>query len=281
MFQVAPACAAWSVGGDVSNAITIKSPGEIDAMRAACRLAAKTLKLASALAKPGASTEEINEFVHTYTLQAGAIPAPLNYGADHGRGIPPFPKSVCTSVNEVVCHGIPSKKHILRDGDIINIDVTSILDGFHGDTSRTFLVGEVSDDLRKLVDATWECLQRGIAVVSPRARIRDIGGAIADYADSLGYGVVREYVGHGIGRKFHEAPQIPHYRSNGPNPRLRPGMTFTVEPMINMGTHETVLDPVDRWTVRTADGMPSAQFEHTVLVTEDGVEVLTDWKYIK
>jgi len=243
-------------------------------MRAVCRLAAKTLKLASELARPGVSTDEINELVHAFTIDQGAVPAPLGY---HG-----FPKSVCTSINEVVCHGIPSRKHILQSGDIINIDVTSILDGFHGDTSRTFAVGEVSPEARKLVETTWQCLQRGIGAVHPGARVRDIGGAIQDYAEPLGYGVVRDYVGHGIGRGFHEPPQIPHYRAAGANPRLRPGMTFTIEPMINLGTHETILDPSDGWTVRTADGRLSAQFEHTILVTEDGEghEVLTDWKYI-
>jgi methionyl aminopeptidase len=257
---------------DVNDHIIIKSPSEIELMRAACKLAARTLKLAGALVKPGISTEDINEFVHDYTIKAGAIPAPLNYHK--------FPKSVCTSVNQVICHGIPSRKEILREGDIINIDVTTILEGFHGDTSRTFLVGQVSPEAQKLVDVTWESLQRGIAVVRPGARVRDIGNVIQDYAESFGYGVVREYVGHGVGRIFHEPPQIPHYRAKGANPRLRPGMTFTIEPMINLGTHETLLDPIDGWTVRTADGRISAQFEHTVLVTDDGHDVLTDWKYI-
>jgi methionyl aminopeptidase len=256
----------------VTDHIVIKGPSEVAIMREACKLAAKTLKLAGEMVKPGISTEDINTFVHDYTIQNGGIPAPLNY---HG-----FPKSVCTSVNEVICHGIPSSKEILKDGDIINIDVTTILDGFHGDTSRTFLVGSVSDQAKKLVEVTWECLQRGIAVVRPGGRVRDIGDAIQGYAEGFGYGVVREYVGHGVGRIFHEPPQIPHYRAKGPNPRLRPGMVFTIEPMINLGTHETVLDPFDNWTVRTADKKLSAQFEHTVLVTDEGHDVLTDWKYI-
>lgn len=261
----------------MNDHISIKSPAEIDAMRAACRLAAQTLRMASALVKPGTTTEEINEAVHQYTLDHGAVPAPLNYGGDPSRGIPPFPKSVCTSVNDVICHGIPSRKEVLREGDIVNVDVTCILDGFHGDTSRTFFVGQVAPAAQKLVEVTEECMLRGIRAISAAGRIRDIGAAIQDYAEKFGYGVVREYVGHGIGRRFHEAPQIPHYRSKGPNPRLRTGMIFTVEPMINAGTHETVLDPVDRWTVRTADGRLSAQFEHTVLVTESGFEILTDW----
>ena len=249
--------------------ITIKGPAEIDAMRAAGKLAAMTLKLASELVKPGVTTDEINEFVHAYTLEAGGVPAPLNY---HG-----FPKSVCTSLNEVVCHGIPARADVLADGDIINIDVTTILDGFHGDTSRTFLVGEVTSEATALVETTWQCLLRAIATVKPGSRIRDIGGAIQDHAEPRGYGVVRDYVGHGIGRVFHEPPQVPHYRARGPNPRLRPGMTFTIEPMINLGTHETILDQSDGWTVRTADGRLSAQHEHTLLVTADGHEVLTDW----
>lgn len=256
----------------MSDHVTIKGPGEIEAMRVACRLAARTLREAGKLVRPGITTDDINEFVHTYTLENRAIPAPLNY-----RG---FPKSVCTSLNDVVCHGIPSRKEVLRDGDIINIDVTSIVDGFFGDTSRTFFVGKPTDEAKRLVEVTEECLRRGIATVRSGARIRDIGGAIQDYAESFGYGVVRDYVGHGIGRIFHEAPQIPHYRSKGANPRLRAGMTFTIEPMINLGTHETELDPSDGWTVRTKDRKISAQFEHTVLVLEHGVEVLTDWKYL-
>ncbi len=263
-----------------ANAIHIKTPAEIEGMRAACKLAAKTLKAASEMVRPGISTEDINRFVHDFTLDHGAVPAPLNYGADPSRGIPPFPKSVCTSVNDVICHGIPSRDEVLKEGDIINIDVTSIFDGFHGDTSRTFLVGEVRPEVAQLVRVTEECMHRGIRTVRAGSRIRDIGAAIEDHAHAHHYGVVREYVGHGVGRVFHEAPQIAHYRSKGPNPRLRAGMIFTVEPMINMGGHETVLDPVDRWTVRTADGKLSAQFEHTVLVTDTGHEILTDWALI-
>ena len=249
-------------------------------MREAGKLAARTLKMAADLVKPGINTEEINEAVHQFTLDQGAVPAPLNYGEDRERGIPPFPKSVCTSVNEVICHGIPSRDEVLKDGDIINIDVTCILDGFHGDTSRTFFVGEVTPEAKRLVEVTWDCMHRGIETIRPKSRVRDIGVAIQQHAEQFGYGVVREYVGHGIGRSFHEAPQIPHYRNPGPTLRLREGMIFTVEPMINLGTHETVLDPQDRWTVRTADGRLSAQFEHTVLVTATGYDILTDWKYI-
>jgi methionyl aminopeptidase len=257
----------------VSEHVVIKTASEQAAMREACTLAAKTLKLAGELVKPGISTAEINDFVHEYTLEHGGVPAPLNY-----RG---FPKSVCTSINEVVCHGIPSRKDVLRDGDIINIDVTTILEGFHGDTSMTFAVGQVSDETRRLVECARECLRLGILQVRPGGRIRDIGAAIQDHAEPLGYGVVRDYVGHGVGRVFHEAPQIPHCRTKGPNPRLMAGMIFTIEPMINLGTPDTVLDPTDGWTVRTADGKLSAQFEHTVLVTEDGHDVLTDWRYFE
>lgn len=246
-------------------------------MRAACLLAAETLRMAGGLIKPGITTEAIDEAVHAFTVERGAVPAPLHYGADPVRGIPPFPKSVCTSRNEVVCHGIPSPDEVLAEGDIINVDVTCILEGFHGDTSRTFLVGGVSEEAAQLVRVTEECMLRGIRSIRPDGRVRDIGSAIQEHAEKHGYGVVREYVGHGIGRSFHEAPQIPHYRAKGPNPRLRPGMTFTVEPMINLGTHETKLDRGDGWTVRTADGQLSAQFEHTILVTESGFDILTDW----
>ncbi|MBK8014901.1 MAG: type I methionyl aminopeptidase [Deltaproteobacteria bacterium] len=262
------------------RAIHIKSEEEIEGVRQASLLAARTLKMAGALVKPGVSTEEINRAVHEFTHDHGAISAPLNYGADPDRGVPPFPKSVCTSVNDVICHGIPSKSDVLKEGDIVNIDVTPRLNGFHGDTSRTFLVGEVAPEVQKLVEVTLTCLLRGIEVVRPNARIREIGVAIQKVAEPFGYGVVREYVGHGIGRRFHEEPQIPHYPGKE-NRRLLPGMIFTIEPMINLGSHETKLDPVDGWTVRTADGSLSAQFEHTILVTETGHDVLTDWKYIE
>ena len=256
----------------MSEHVVIKSPSEIEAMRVTCRLAAQVLHEAGKLVRPGISTEDINEFVHTFILQHDAIPAPLNY-----RG---FPKSVCTSVNDVVCHGIPSRKEILKDGDIINIDVTTIVDGFHGDTSRTYFVGTPSPEAKKLVEVTEESMWRGIRAVKPGARIRDIGEAIQTYAEGFGYGVVREYVGHGVGRVFHEAPQIPHYKSKGANPRLRPGMTFTIEPMINAGRRDIKEDrkgnrPYDGWTIVTRDRSLSAQWEHTVLVTDSGYEVLT------
>ena len=266
------AAAAVAEGADAAAeaepvAIDIKGPAERDAMRRAGLLAAACLKMIEPYVKPGVSTAELNKLSHEFTLSHGGIPAPLNY-----RG---FPKSICTSINDVVCHGIPSKKDVLREGDIVNVDVTPILDGFHGDTSATFFVGEVGELARKVTEVARVCLERGVDVVRPGGRIRDIGAAVEDYAHANGCSVVRDYCGHGIGRIFHTDPQVPHYRSRGPNPRLRPGMTFTVEPMINLGTWQTRLLR-DGWTVRTRDGALSAQFEHTLLVTEDGVDVLTD-----
>jgi methionyl aminopeptidase len=248
-----------------SSNINIKSPREIELMREAGRLAADTLCRVSELVRPGISTEEINEFVHQDTLDKGAIPAPLNY-----RG---FPKSVCTSINEVVCHGIPGPR-VLEEGDIINIDVTHIYKGYHGDTSATFYVGEPSEDARKVTEISRRCLQLGIAEVKPGARLGDIGAAIQECAESLGCGVVRDFVGHGIGREFHEEPKVSHCGQRGRGTRLREGMTFTIEPMINLGDYRVrVLD--DGWTAVTVDGSLSAQFEHTVVVTPTGVEVLT------
>ena len=246
--------------------IIIKSAGELDAMRAACRLASKTLEEAGKLVKPGISTEMINEFVHTYTIEHHAIPAPLNYEG--------FPKSVCTSINDVVCHGIPSRKEILKEGDIINIDVTSILDGWHGDVNATFYVGTPSQETIDLVETTRQCLAIAIQQVRPGGRLGDIGSAIQTLAESRNFSVVRDYVGHGIGRKFHEDLQIPHYGRRNFGLRLKPGMTFTIEPMINQGKrHLHILD--DHWTAVTNDGKWSAQFEHTLCVTEDGVEIMT------
>src|SRR5882672_6041383 len=225
------------------SSVEIKSPKEIDALRRACRLASETLLSAAHLIRAGVTTDEINRFVHEDTLRRGARPAPLNY---HG-----FPKSVCTSVNEVVCHGIPGPQR-LKDGDIINVDVTSIYEGFHGDTSATFYVGKPSDG----------------------ARLGDIGAAIQEFAEGEGCSVVRAFVGHGIGRRFHEPPQVSHVGMRGSGLRLRAGMCFTIEPMINVGGYEVdVLE--DGWTVVTRDGTLSAQFEHTLVVTKDGCEVLT------
>jgi methionyl aminopeptidase len=248
-----------------TGAIDIKTPKEIELMRMAGRLAARTLDAVGPLIVPGISTREIDEFVHRDTLRLGCIPAPLNY-----RG---FPKSCCTSVNEVICHGIPSDR-VLQAGDIVNVDVTHIYEGFHGDTSATFYVGDVSDSARHVTEVSRLCLQLGIDQVRPGARLGDIGAAIQEYAEAQGCSVVRAFVGHGIGRRFHEDPQVSHVGQRGRGARLKPGMTFTLEPMINLGGFEVrILD--DEWTAVTADGTLSAQFEHTVLVTLTGVEVLT------
>jgi len=249
-----------------SSAVEIKGPSEIDAMREVSRLAAETLSAVGEIIRPGLTTDEINTFVHTHTLKQGARPAPLNY-----KG---FPKSVCTSINEVVCHGIPSDR-VLREGDIINIDVTHVFKGFHGDTSATFYVGKVSEDAKRVVEVARKSLALGIAQVRPGARLGDLGAAIQEFAEARGCSVVRDFVGHGIGRKFHDEPKVAHYGRWGKGERLKPGMTFTIEPMVNIGSWEVdVLD--DEWTAVTSDGSLSAQFEHTVLVTETGVEVLTE-----
>jgi methionyl aminopeptidase len=256
------------LGTEAVSAIEIMSPSMVERMREACKLAADTLLMIGPHVQPGVSTDGINTLVHDFTIARGAWPSPLNY-----RG---FPKSVCTSVNEVVCHGIPGKR-VLRAGDIINVDVTSYLpkvDGFHGDTSATFYVGEPSPDAKRVVEIARRCLELGIAEVGPGKRIGDIGAAIQEYAEAKGCSVVRDYVGHGIGREFHTAPQVPHYGKRDTGKRLKAGMIFTIEPMINIGHFATeVLE--DDWTVVTSDRSLSAQFEHTVLVTEAGCEVLT------
>lgn len=253
-----------------SEQITLLSSREIDKMRRAGALAAELLDFLAPMVKPGVSTLEINDEAEKWTQAKGARSAPLGYGpADN-----PFTASICTSVNEVICHGIPSAKQILKDGDIINIDVTPILDGYHGDTSKTFFVGTPTAKAKKLVEVTEECLRRGIAVVKPGARIGDIGAAIQEYAEQQGYSVVRDFVGHGVSHIFHTAPQIPHYGKRDKGKKLKPGMVFTIEPMINEGTWEAVvLD--DGWTAITKDGKLSAQFEHTIAVTSEGVDILT------
>src|SRR5690606_11879677 len=213
----------------------------------------------------------INTLVHEWIVEREAWPSPLHYGT------PPFPKSVCTSINDCVCHGIPSPKHVLKDGDIINVDVTVYFPkehGFHGDTSATFYIGEPSEEAKHVVETARWCLELGMRAVKEGARIRDIGKAIQDYAESVGCSVVRDFVGHGVGREFHMPPQIPHYYDPKQGKRLRRGMTFTVEPMVNLGDYRTEI-LADRWTVLTRDRKLSAQFEHTLLVTRDGVEVLT------
>jgi methionyl aminopeptidase len=265
-----------SVAGDLpqpstSRGIVLLSTRELDKMRQVGQLAANLLKHLEPMVQPGISTKALNHEAARWMQAHGAISATLGYAPP---GHPPFTGSICTSVNEVVCHGIPNSKQILRDGDIINIDVTPILNGYHGDTSKTFLVGKPSAVARKLVEVTQESMMRGIAEIKPGARIGDIGAAIQEYAQANGFPVVRDMVGHGIGRQFHMEPQIPHYGKRDSGLKLRPGMVFTVEPMLNEGTHDLKF-LADRWTVITKDKKLSAQFEHTVAVTEEGVEILT------
>ncbi len=246
--------------------VTVKTPAEQDRMRIAGRLAASVLDMIEPYVQPGVSTEELDRRCHDYIVgDLGSIPANLNY-----RG---FPKTICASVNHVVCHGIPGDKR-LKNGDIVNIDVTVIRDGFHGDTSRMYFVGSPSVLARRLVDVCHEAMWRGIRVVRPGTHLGDIGHAIQVHAEQNDFSVVREYCGHGIGRVYHEDPQVLHYGKPGTGLELVPGMTFTVEPMINAGRRDVRLLP-DGWTVVTRDQSLSAQWEHTVLVTDDGFEVLT------
>lgn len=252
--------------------IPVKTAEEIELMREPCRITAQILFEVGSIIKPGITTEDINLFVHNRTMELGATPSQLGY-----RG---FQKSVCTSVNDVVCHGVPSPFVTLQAGDIINVDVTSFKNGFHGDASRMFYVGgedACSAEAKHLVETAKKAMEAGIKVVRPNAKVGDIGAAIMELVDKTGknYGIVREYTGHGVGRQFHEPPQVVHIGRKGFGDTLKAGMTFTVEPMINGGTWKTVLSKVDGWTVRTADGKLSAQWEETVLVTEKGVEVLT------
>lgn len=255
----------------INRGLVLLSAREMDKMRCVGQFAANLLNHLEPMVQPGVSTQALNDEAARWMQAHGAISATLGYAPP---GHPPFTGSICTSVNEVVCHGIPNPKQILKDGDIINIDVTPILDGYHGDTSRTFQVGQVSTTARKLVEATQESMMRGIAEIKPGARIGDIGAAIQEYAEASGFSVVRDMVGHGVGRHFHSEPQVPHYGKRGSGLKLRPGMVFTVEPMLNEGTYELKL-LADRWTVITKDKKLSAQFEHTVAVTEKGVEILT------
>jgi methionyl aminopeptidase len=247
-------------------AVDIKSPKEIEQMRVACTMAAETLLLVGEKIRAGMTTEDINTLVHEDTVRRGAYPAPLNY-----KG---FPKSVCTSVNSVVCHGIPGAQ-VLKDGDIVNVDVTTFFKGFYGDTSATFYIGTPSDGARRVTEVCRKALCLGIAEVKDGARLGDIGAAIQEYVEREGCSVVRDFVGHGIGRRFHEDPQVKHYGRRGTGERMRAGMIFTIEPMVNLGRFEVAIDPKDKWTVTTVDGTLSAQFEHTILVTKGGHEVLT------
>jgi methionyl aminopeptidase len=252
-------------------AITIKNDTDIEKMRVAGKLASEVLDFITPHVKPGISTGELDRLCHDYMVNVQkTIPAPLNYAPP---GHTPYPKSICTSVNHQICHGVPGDK-ILKNGDIVNLDITVIKDGYHGDTSRMFYVGEPSIQARRLCEITYDCMWLGIAKVKPGATLGDIGHAIQSYAEKNGYSVVREFCGHGIGKKFHEDPQILHYGRPGTGMKLQAGMIFTVEPMINAGKRD-IKQLNDGWTIVTKDHSLSAQWEHTVLVTESGYEVLT------
>ena len=252
--------------------VTIKTPEEIEKMRIAGRLGSEVLDYITPFVKAGVSTGEIDRLCHEYMVNVqGCIPAPLNYAPP---GYVPYPKSICTSVNHQVCHGVPSEKVILKKGDIVNLDIAVIKDGYHGDTSRMFIVGETSIRAKRLCQITYECMWLGIAQVKPGAHLGDIGAAIQKHAEGNGFSVVREFCGHGIGAKFHEDPQVLHYGKPGTGLELKPGMIFTIEPMINAGK-AAISELPDGWTIVTRDRSLSAQWEHMVLVTETGVEVLT------
>lgn len=252
-------------------AVSIKSPDEIDKMRVAGKLAAEVLDYITPFVKPGITTGELDRLCHDYMVNVQhTVPAPLNYAPP---GYTPYPRSICTSVNHVVCHGVPSDKK-LKSGDIINLDITVIKDGYHGDTSRMFCIGEPSIQAKRLCEVTYQCMWRGIEAVKPGAHLGDVGYAIQYHAESHGYSVVREFCGHGIGLQFHEEPQVLHYGRPGTGLLLAQSMTFTIEPMINAGK-PGVRQLNDGWTIVTKDHSLSAQWEHTVLVTETGYEVLT------
>ena len=251
--------------------ITIKTAADVEGMRIAGRLASEVLDYLTPHIVPGISTEAIDKLAHDYMVEVQqCIPAPLNYAPP---GYQPFPKSICTSINHQICHGIPNERQ-LKDGDIVNVDITTIKDGWHGDTSRMFVVGEGSIAARRLCQMTYDAMWHGIAKVKPGARLGDIGHAIQTFAENNGFSVVREFCGHGIGRKFHEEPQVLHYGRSGTLEVMIPGMVFTIEPMVNAGRRE-IREAGDGWTIVTRDRSLSAQWEHTVLVTETGYEVLT------
>jgi methionyl aminopeptidase len=250
--------------------VIIKDAKQIEGIRQSSHLASRILDATCAMAKAGVTTLELNDFAHNLYLEAGAIPATLGYGE------PPFSKSICTSLNEVICHGIPDNTP-LKEGDILNIDVTSILNGFYGDCSRMVVIGKTTPEKQKVVDVAYECLMRSIAILKPGILVSQIGDVIEDYAQAHGCSVVHQFVAHGVGVEFHEGPQVPHCRNSIQIP-LIPGMTFTIEPMINAGVRDAIIDPNDHWTARTRDGKPSAQWEHTILITDHGHEILTNWK---
>ena len=248
-------------------AIKIKTKEQIEGIRKSAQLAAATLKYLEQFAVAGNTTAYINKMAHEYILKNNATPATLGY---HG-----YPASICTSVNDVICHGIPGE-YVLKDGDILNIDVTTILGGYFGDTCKMYPIGEVSDEAKQLMETTKKCLRIGMEQCKPGNRLGNVGYEISQYAHAQGYSVVYEFCGHGVGLKFHEDPEVCHIAEKNTGPRLRPGMIFTIEPMINAGKSRSKIDKNDGWTARTIDGKLSAQYEHTILITEEGCEALTD-----
>lgn len=245
----------------------LRTPEQLEGIRESAKINTALLDYLSQNIREGMSTEEIDVMVYEFTTGHGAIPAPLNYEG--------FPKSVCTSINDVVCHGIPGKTEILKSGDIVNVDVSTIYKGYFSDASRMFMIGEVSPEVRRLVEVTKECLEIGIATAQPWTQLGDVGAAIQKHAEKNGYSVVRELCGHGVGIEFHEDPDVEHFGRPGTGTLIVPGMTFTIEPMINMGKKDIFIDEADGWTVCTDDGLPSAQWENMILITETGNEILT------
>lgn len=254
-------------GEEVPTRDMIKNEAEIAAIKESAKINTAVLDEVAKHIHEGMTTQDIDDIVYRFTKSMGAIPAPLNYEG--------FPKSVCTSVNSQICHGIPSKDVVLKSGDIVNVDVSTIYKGYYSDASRMFCIGEVSPEAKRLVDVTKECLEKGIAAIKPWGHLGDIGAAIAKHAHANGYSVVIEFVGHGVGLKFHEEPMVPHYGEEGTGVLLAPGMIFTVEPMINEGSAELYVDSSNNWTSYTRDGKLSAQWENMILVTEDGIEILS------
>lgn len=246
----------------------IKTPEQIEGIRRAGVLNTAVLDMVAENIRSGMSTEAINKLVHEFTIENGGIPAPLNYEG--------FPKSVCVSVNDVVCHGIPSEDEILQEGDIVNVDVTTILDGYFADASRMFIIGKTTPEKERLVKVAKECLEIGMEAAHPYCFVGDIGNAVAKHAHKNGFTIVRDLCGHGTGNHFHEEPDVEHYGRKGTGMLLVPGMVFTIEPMVNMGDWEVVVDEDDGWQVYTEDYLPSAQWEHTFLMTEEGLEILTE-----
>lgn len=268
LFEVEQKIKAYKAKGHrVPSRKMIKTAKQIEGIRKSAAINTAVLDLVAANIHAGMSTEEINTLVYDYTVAHGAIPAPLNFEG--------FPKSVCTSINDEVCHGIPAPDIILQDGDIVNVDVSTILDGYYSDASRMFMIGEVNPERRKLVEVARECLELGLKAARPWGFLGDIGAVVQEHAEKHGYSVVREFGGHGVGLKFHEDPFVSHTGRRGTGMLLVPGMVFTIEPMINMGSRKIFIDADNDWTVLTDDGMPSAQWEYTVLITKEGGEKIT------